>query len=49
MIAVIRGPYRTGETTPSGAVPRVVVPPAQRRLMSWCPVTRTVIGGRSNT
>src|SRR5919112_2988053 len=49
MIAVIRGPYCTGAVTPCGAVPQVVVPQPQRRAMSWCSVTRTVIGGRSNT
>src|SRR5581483_707011 len=49
MIAVIRGPYCTGAVTPSGATPQVVVPQPQRRAMSWCSVTRTVIGGKSNT
>jgi hypothetical protein len=34
MIAVIRGPYCTGAATPSGAVPQVVVPHPQRRVMS---------------
>ena len=46
---MIRGPYCTGALTPSGAVPQVVAPHAQRRAMSWCSITRTVIGGRSNT
>jgi hypothetical protein len=46
---VIRGPYCTGAVTPCGAVPHVVIPQAQRRATSWCSVTRTVIGGRSNT
>src|SRR5882757_1389389 len=49
MIAVTWGPYCAGAVTPSGATPQVVVPHAQRRAMSWCSVTRTVIGGRSNT
>ena len=49
MIAVIRGPYCTGALTPSGAVPLVAAPQLQRRVMSWCSVTCTVIGGRSNT
>jgi hypothetical protein len=49
MIAVIRGPYCTGAVTHSGAPPHVVAAQAQRREMSWCSVTRTVIGGRSNT
>src|SRR3954453_17214733 len=49
MIAVIRGPYCTGAVTPSGATPHVVAPQQQRRAISWCSVTRTVIGGRSNT
>ena len=46
---MIRGPYCTGALTPSGAAPQVVVPHAQRRAMSWCSITCTVIGGRSNT
>ena len=49
MIAVIRGPYCTGALTPSGAAPQVLAPQRQRRVMSWCSVTCTVIGGRSNT
>jgi hypothetical protein len=46
---VIRGPYCTGAVTPSGAAAQVVAPQAQRRAMSWCSTTCTVIGGRSNT
>src|SRR3954468_19673982 len=49
MIAVIRGPYCTGAVTPSGATPHVVAPQQQRRAISWCSVTRTVIGRSSNT
>lgn len=49
MLAVILGPYRTGAVTPSGAVPQVVAPQPQRRAISWCSVTCTVSGGRSNT
>lgn len=49
MIAVIRGPYCTGAVTPGGAVPQVVLPHRQRRAISWCSLTCTVIGGRSNT
>jgi hypothetical protein len=49
MIAVIRGPYSHRRGHPSGAAPQVVVPQLQRRAMSWCSVTRTVIGGKSNT
>lgn len=46
---MIRGPYWTGALTCSVAVPHVVVPQAQRRAMSRCSLTRTVITGRSNT
>jgi hypothetical protein len=46
---VIRDPYCTGAVTPSGGVPHIVTPHGQRRAMSWCSVTCTVIGGRSNT
>jgi hypothetical protein len=49
MIAVIRGPYCTGAFSPFGGAPQVVAPQRQRRAMSWCSVTCTVIGGRSNT
>ncbi len=49
MIAVIRGPYCTGAVTPPGAGPQVVAPHEQRRAISRCSVTWTVIGGRSNT
>src|SRR5918998_998098 len=49
MMAVILGPYCTGALTCPGAVPQVVTPQAQRRVMSWCSVTFTRIGGRSNT
>jgi hypothetical protein len=34
MIAVIRGPYRTGAVTPAGASPHVTTPQAQRRAIS---------------
>ncbi|SHL54816.1 hypothetical protein SAMN05443637_1441 [Pseudonocardia thermophila] len=44
-----RGPYCTGALTPAGAAPQMVTPHPQRRAMSWCSVTRTVSGGRSNT
>jgi hypothetical protein len=33
-IAVIRGPYCTGALTPCGAVPQILVPHVQRRVMS---------------
>ena len=49
MIAVSRGPYCTGALTPSGACALVAVPHPQRRLISWCSITRGRIGGRSNT
>jgi hypothetical protein len=49
MIAVIRDPYCTGAATPCGAVSQLVLPHPQRRATSWCSMTRTVIGGRSNT
>lgn len=48
-IAVIRGPYCTGAVTAAGASPQVLTPQPQRRTTNWCSVTRTVIGGRSNT
>jgi hypothetical protein len=49
MIALIRGPYWTGAFTPVGASAVVVTPHQHRREVSWCSVTRMVIGGRSNT
>lgn len=49
VIAVTLGPYCTSATSPSGAGPQVETPQPQWRVMSWCSVTRTVIGGRSNT
>ena len=49
MIAVICGPYCTRAATPPGAVALVVAPHPQRRAISWCSVTCTRIGGRSNT
>ena len=49
MIAVIRGPYSTGAVTPSGALPQVVAPHAQRRATSWCSITSSTIVGRSRT
>jgi len=49
MTARIRGPYWTGAPAPVGASPVLTCPHAQRREMSWCSVTRILIGGRSNT
>src|SRR3954469_24826858 len=49
MIAVIPGPSCTGALPPCGPLPQLVAPHVQRRAMSWCSTTRTVIGGRSNT
>ena len=46
---MIRGPYWTGAVTPSGAAAPVVAPQPQRRATNWCSVTRTAIGGSSNT
>jgi hypothetical protein len=42
--------YCTGADTPAGAAAAVTAPhPPQRRLISWCSTTRTVIFGMSNT
>jgi hypothetical protein len=49
MTAVIRGPYCTGASIPAGAWPHVRAPQAHRRSMSWCSLTRTEIGGISNS
>lgn len=49
MIAVIRGPYCAGASTPSSASPQVVTPQEHRRAIIRCSVTRTEIGGMSNT
>src|SRR6476661_3161705 len=47
--AHITGPYCTGALAWAGARPVLVFPQGQRRLMIWCSVTCTWIGGRSKT
>ena len=49
MTAHITGPYCTGAAACFGAAPVVRVPQAQRRVITWCSVTCTLIGGMSNT
>ena len=43
------GPYCTGAGAPAGASPLLWRPQRQRRVMTWCSVTCTVIGGMSKT
>src|SRR6478609_4830190 len=47
--AHIVGPYCTGAPAWAGARPVLVLPHGQRRLMIWCSVTCTLIGGMSKT
>jgi hypothetical protein len=49
MTAHITGPYCTGVAAWAGLRPVVVFPQGQRRLMIWCSVTCTLIGGMSKT
>jgi hypothetical protein len=44
-----RNSSNDGQLTPAGASPRVRCPHSHSRSMSWCSVTSTFTGGRSNT
>src|SRR5512135_194855 len=47
--AASRGPYCTGASTPSGALPRTRCPHTHSRSTNRCSVTSTRSGGRSNS